>query len=467
MVGISILVLLFTVLSMMIQLIPIITPALFIILLFTNWYKYRFVYKPLRINGFWLSKNEKNKFMSVADYICTAQRNKDYVHAAVQNEGIRINQDGRISAKSYRGKDLRNVLDNANSTINEYIPTYRYLKHLPQNRWKATKRHFVRYKGFAYSIAIWAIFLLCSTGNITQGFKQYVSGIGETGKSGVSFVINMWKSALSSESSNDTITTTSKLHPDNTETSTNTPNVIDNPTQDFAGALWESLFLLLATYVTAILIFTIYFRLRYKKPPLVEVDNVFTYNVRYEKKPRSKSSPKQPKENSNKPTEKTTTLEAQQDSTPTSDGLQTTNANVLADQQSDMKLHHSKEEEQYNLWAKRLQEDGYTVLGNWENWDNVGEWKNLNIIVTIEGVEVSATIEYYTKGKQLYYGIRKSKETDQVSQTLLNSETFNKLITEFDMSVKNNEWWYCSKSVAFENAYGQYHNFINAITQKA
>ena len=126
-VGISILVLLFTVLSMMIQLIPIITPALFIILLFTNWYKYRFVYKPLRINGFWLSKNEKNKFMSVADYICTAQRNKDYVHAAVQNEGIRINQDGRISAKSYRGKDLRNVLDNAYSTINEHIPTYRYL----------------------------------------------------------------------------------------------------------------------------------------------------------------------------------------------------------------------------------------------------------------------------------------------------------------------------------------------------
>ena len=123
----------------------------------------------------------------------------------------------------------------------------------------------------------------------------------------------------------------------------------------------------------------------------------------------------------------------------------------------------SEQQEAFNSWAVALSDKGYDILGNWDNWDNAGEWKNLGVISQIENVPVRLAIEYYTKRKQVYYGIAKVDDEDKVSQELMNSETFQNIITENGLTVKNNEWWYCQRFSSLDCVFEEFCKLLASV----
>lgn len=448
-IGLSVLILLFTILSMLFQLIPIVVPTVFLIMSLVNWYIYRHKDWLHISNGFWLQEHEKNDFIYVANIIHKAEINRNNVHNAVQNEGIHINQNGRISMKSYRGKELRNTLENANATIDEYLPVYERLRNLPKNRWKTAKKHFVKYKGAAWACIIWISFLIISVGNPISGFKQYISKIGKTGESGIEMVTDMWSSILNS--STDSIAASSQEQSINTDKATETVCVENNFQIEFGKILWKDLFLSLIVYVILTVITTIIFRIKYKCPPQVNTSNVLAYDVHYNSKPKKKTIQKEKKIqetylkiNKTKP-----------ESHPITEKLSN----------SPTETYESKEHEIFQSWAKRLKAEGYIPIGNWENWAKTNQWKNLSVKLSLKDIKVRATIEYDTKSKKIYCGIQKADEQDVISQPLLKSSLFKNIMNKMNMSLKNNEWWYCSKFVSFSDAYEQLQELMNVIVE--
>lgn len=116
----------------------------------------------------------------------------------------------------------------------------------------------------------------------------------------------------------------------------------------------------------------------------------------------------------------------------------------------------SEQQEAFDSWAAALKDKGYDVSGNWNNWDNAGDWKNLGIVSQIENVPVRFAIEYYVKKKQVYYGIAKVDGEDEVSQELIHNPVFVKFMSDSGMQVKNNEWWYCLKLSSLDRVFSEY-----------
>lgn len=465
-IALSVLILLATVFSMLLQLVPLVIPVVFLILFIVNWYRYKNEDKPHLRNGFWLSEDDMNNYSFVSALIERAKSNRSDVQAAVRNEGIRINKDGRISAKSYRGQNLRNTLESANATIDEYFPVKSHLEGLPQKRWKAARKHYSKYKGFRLAVIVWALFMLFTTSDTFSGFGQYVKGIGDTGRTGMSMVVDLWDDTASDSLAKDSIAATK---PDKQQESpakeekeeeTGDGGLTDNFQTEFAVSLWRALFLMIVIYFVTRFIMMFVFSFKYKKPPFVDMGNVFEYNVRYEDKPRKKAKNEQKSKSGNSTKEKAESAENTEEREETEKSIA-----QPSEPQSIEKPQRTKEREMFASWADQFKQDGYTVGGNWDNWDNSGDWKNLAISLTIGGIRVNGTIEYYTKGKQLYYGIQKADENDEVSQTLLNSDAFKGMMNELGMFVKNDEWWYCLKHVSFDDAFPQYKEFIDYVNK--
>ena len=125
----------------------------------------------------------------------------------------------------------------------------------------------------------------------------------------------------------------------------------------------------------------------------------------------------------------------------------------------------SKEENLFISWADSLRNEGYDITGNWENWEYSGPWKNLAVVSSVNGVGVRIAIEYYVKSKKVYFGIAKLNAEGENSQELLDSETFQNIIRENGLTVKNNETWYCLKFSTFSKAFQEYRHLIETINE--
>ena len=123
----------------------------------------------------------------------------------------------------------------------------------------------------------------------------------------------------------------------------------------------------------------------------------------------------------------------------------------------------SNEENLFISWADRLRSDGYDVTGNWENWDNAGQWKNLAVVSSISDQRLRITIEYDASSKKVYFGIAKLGDEDKVSQELLNSEAFRNIITENGLTVKNNEWWYCQRFSSLDCVFEEFCKLLASV----
>ena len=120
----------------------------------------------------------------------------------------------------------------------------------------------------------------------------------------------------------------------------------------------------------------------------------------------------------------------------------------------------STEENLFISWANSLRNEGYNIIGNWENWENSGLWKNLAVVSSVNGVDIRIVLEYYVKSKRIYFGIAKLNEEDKVSQELLNSETLQNIITENKLTIKNDEWWYCLKFSTSDKIFQEHRHLI-------
>ena len=231
------------------------------------------------------------------------------------------------------------------------------------------------------------------------------------------------------------------------------------------------------------LIGRIRFKLKNPEPPVVCMDNVRTHVEKYwakmaresderqqrkeerkQKREQKKIASKLAKEEKiriagQKSEEENQTAATEADSNVPAAGSETEAAVPVGNDAR----KRSKEENLFISWADNLRREGYNITGNWENWEDSGLWKNLAIVSSVNGVDVRIVIEYYVKSKKVYFGIAKLNDKEKVSQELLNSEKFQRIIAENGLTVKNNEWWYCLKFSTLDKVFQEYRYLIGSI----
>ena len=236
------------------------------------------------------------------------------------------------------------------------------------------------------------------------------------------------------------------------------------------------------------LIGRIRFGLKNPEPPLVSMNNVDTYVEKYmEKLVQKEAERKQREENLRQKreqkriakeqakTEKIRVAEKNTEETETQKvedkkpDVQTPEPETLVIEPNPVTnevSQRSKEENMFMSWADTLRESGYDIIGNWENWANAGQWKNLAVVSSINDVPVRIIIEYYAKSRKIYFGIAKFSDKDKLSQELLDSDAFQKIISDCGLTVKNTGWWYCMKYSSFDNIFQEYQQLIEKIIKK-
>lgn len=369
------------------------SPLIFLVLYLINQIAYLSSDKRRKRDFFWLTYDERELFKSSWEDFSAALRTKKYVEAAVEREGIRLNQNGQISVRSYRGQDLKAQLDNANYVIGQTAPVIEALENRPQKQRKKGRKHYSSAWGFGLSLLVFLGFVCygSNTLNVSQIIEQMKSG--QTG--------------------------------------------------DAIGAM-------LLTFVVVKLVFFAIFSIRFRKPPLVTMENVDTYIDDMQEKMKQKDkTEKQPLSDSGEVGNGTVPLVVEK----VECGME---ENVV-----ESEAGKSYEETMFGNWAEELEKEGNSLLGNWNNWENVGQWKNLSVPFSLLGTKVRAAIEYDAGKNLVYFGITKYDDGDNVSQSLLKNDAFRNIMKTNGLAVKNNEWWYCLKYASFDNVFAQYRKLLN------
>ena len=369
------------------------SPLIFLVLYLINQIAYLSSDKRRKRDFFWLNYGERELFKSSWEDFSAALRTKKYVEAAVERERIRLNQNGQISVRSYRGQDLKAQLDNANYMIGQTAPVIEALENRPQKQRKKGRKHYSNAWGFGLSLLVFLGFVCygSNTLNVSQIIEQMKSG--QTG--------------------------------------------------DAIGAmLW--------TFVVVKLVFFAIFSIRFRKPPLVSMENVDTYIGDMQEKMKQKDRPG-----------KLTLSDSEEEGNDAVPLVTEKVGGGMEENIVESEAGKSYEETMFGNWAEVLEKDGNSLLGNWNNWENVGQWKNLSVPFSLLGTKVRAAIEYDAGKKLVYFGITKYDDEDKESQSLLEDGLFRKIMKINGLTVKNNEWWYCLKYASFDNVFAQYRKLLN------
>jgi|GEM_PF-846883 len=466
----------------------IVVPIAALILFLANWIRYMVQDRKRRATNFWLSAQEQEQFEKAANILAYAEVEKDKVQNLVTVKGVSRNQDGQISQRSYEGKDLRERENTANSLIDKYTPVYSELQSRPYNRWRKARSHYAKSFGFGFIILVlMAMFGISELKDLPENNPSVSTLVSETTDSTnvevQSSVAEQTEKVESSEKTNK---------------STDGSNENSDP-ESFVKALL-SLFgvsigimagLLAAVAIIWLigwLIGRIRFGIKNPEPPFVNMDNVGTYiEVYMEKKAKKEAERQQRQERIRQKKEeeklakeqarlekirvaeenaKETETQKVEDKTSV---VQTTEPEKLVSESASVTnevCQRSKEENMFIAWADKLKKCGYNLVGNWENWDNAGQWKNLAVVSSINETPVRLVIEYYTKSRKIYFGIAKFSDKDKLPQELLDSDAFQKIISDCGLTVKNTGWWYCMKYSSFDKVFQEYQQLIEKIKKK-
>ena len=258
--------------TVIVQSIPVLLPPIFLIAFvvnYTSWRKTdRFVAKRLK---FWLTDTEKRQYIELSNSIVYYHNKKKNAQNAAVNEGIRVNQNGRLSAKSYRGQDLQGAIDESEAFLNEKIPVLDEFQKRPRMRWKTARKHFSKSIGFGMAIIVWLVFFFVNADNIVDNYSKYVYNIGDTAQSGFSIIGDLWMDAIHSDSTN----ISKNIDYKNLNINKNDEVQKDSYDEFLTVFIIATLFMIVA-YFIALIIGIIVFRLKYRKPPLVNASNVIS-----------------------------------------------------------------------------------------------------------------------------------------------------------------------------------------------
>lgn len=258
--------------TVIVQSIPVLLPPIFLIAFvvnYTSWRKTdRFVAKRLK---FWLTDTEKRQYIELSNSIVYYHNKKKNAQNAAVNEGIRVNQNGRLSAKSYRGQDLQGAIDESEAFLNEKIPVLDEFQKRPRMRWKTARKHFSKSIGFGMAIIVWLVFFFVNADNIVDNYSKYVYNIGDTAQSGFSIIGDLWMDAIHSDSTN----ISKNIDYKNLNINKN-DEVQKDSYDEFLTVFIKATFFMIVAYFIALIIGIIVFRLKYRKPPLVNASNVIS-----------------------------------------------------------------------------------------------------------------------------------------------------------------------------------------------
>ena len=465
----------------------VILPIVVLTLFLVNWIRYMVQDRKRRATNFWLSAQEQEQFEKAANMIAYAEDEREKVQNLVTVRGISRNQDGQISQRSYEGKDLRGRENTANSLIDKYTPIYSELQSRPYNRWRKARSHYAKAFGFGVIIlVVAALFGISELRDVSENKSSDSTLVSETGDSTKIVSSEVTEQNEKVELSEQTAKSTD----DSTENS-NLESFIKALLSLFGMSIGIMAGLLAAVAILWLigwLIGRIRFGLKNPEPPLVSMNNVDTYVEKYmEKLVQKEAERKQREENLRQKreqkriakeqakTEKIRVAEKNTEETETQKvedkkpDVQTPEPETLVIEPNPVTnevSQRSKEENMFMSWADTLRESGYDIIGNWENWANAGQWKNLAVVSSINDVPVRIIIEYYAKSRKIYFGIAKFSDKDKLSQELLDSDAFQKIISDCGLTVKSTGWWYCMKYSSFDNIFQEYQQLIEKIIKK-
>lgn len=365
-------------------------PVVLLIWSIVSWVSYKKSVPVIVARNFWITDDEKESLRKMARGLAEANRRIEAVNSEVAATGIHINQNGRISARSYRGQALQGELDNMNGYKEETLPKYNSLREKPVRFYKEVRKYFTNAIGAGIGFLAGLIYVLADFQTIKEAFS-------------------------------------------------------------FSGG-WEMLFVeslkvllvMLVPFFVAKLVGLIIFAAKYEKPPVIDVNlaNIDKFPVRCKKaasnaeKAIPADAPEEKPGQANEPEEQVT---------------------------SDMSMENAL----FVEWGKLLAQEGYSLGGNWKEWEHSGQWKNLSVEQSLMDFKIRSTIEYDIKSKKLYFGIAKFDEADKISQTLLKSDALKEIADSCALTLKPTEWWYGLRYTSFDNVYGQYRNMIDLIGAKS
>ena len=458
-----------------------IAPIIVLVLFLINWIRYLVQDRKRKATNFWLSAEEQEQYEKVTYILVHAEDEKRKIQDSVITQGIYRNQDGQISQRSYAGKGLRDRENTNNSIINKYTPIYEELQLRPYTRWKKARSHYSKAFGFGFIIfTIMVMFGITQLRNNNTKEEFPLSTL-------VSETIDSTKVVVQSNE----IEQTEKAEQSEQAEKAKEDSSKDTDLVTAAFSLYGISIGLMAGFLAALvviwligwLIGRIRFGLKNPEPPLVNIDNVDTYIEKYmEKKARKKAKRQQQKERlrqkreqkriTKKLAKEEKTRIAEQKSEEENQKVETESTSHVyiaeLEKTSAVPMENntrkqSKEEKLFISWANILRNKGYNITGNWEDWENSGLWKNLAVVSSVNGIDIRIVVEYYVKSKKIYFGIAKLNDEEKISQELLNSETFQNIITENGLTVKSNEWWYCLKYSTLDKVFQEYWHLIEVI----
>lgn len=265
-----------TIVIMIFQSIPVVLPPLFLIAFLINYLLWRNNDKINAVNlRFWLDESEKKRFIELADALNYFEKKKTNAENAAVNEGVRVNKNGRLSARSYRGQELQGAIDESSDFIMKNQPIYENYQRRPLRRWKSAKKHYSKAFAFGISILIWSGYFFVNADNVKENVPRYVSEIGDTANAGFSFIGGLWSGKEYKPAEEDSVKVEKKQSEDTKQEQD--ISISKNPYDEFVDVYWLSTILMVGAYFIAWIIGIIVFRIKYKKPPFVSYNNVGTY----------------------------------------------------------------------------------------------------------------------------------------------------------------------------------------------
>ncbi len=94
--------------------------------------------------NFKLSSYQIERMQSAKETLIEQKNRLDKCNEIIENEGLRKNADGRLSQRSYRGKEIQEEMDHAQALLDESRRIYYLYLGLPLDSYKEARRHASR-----------------------------------------------------------------------------------------------------------------------------------------------------------------------------------------------------------------------------------------------------------------------------------------------------------------------------------
>lgn len=135
-------------------------PIVMLVLSLIMFYKYRKTDRIWKQNGFRLNPEEGVRFKDASRAFNEAKKLEKQAEEAAENEGVTRKQNGDVSIRSYRGKELADAINTARDVQDNAKKIYNSIKKLPLKRWKSAKKHFSIGIASCVSLMPWLVLLI-------------------------------------------------------------------------------------------------------------------------------------------------------------------------------------------------------------------------------------------------------------------------------------------------------------------